>query len=112
MKASTEKQGWTTVNNIMTPLGATDYSQYLTAVLNTGADVLVLNHYGNDMVNSLTQAVQFGIRDLQRNGKQVEIVVPLYSELMARGRAPKTFKASSAPQTGTSRSTTRAPVPS
>jgi branched-chain amino acid transport system substrate-binding protein len=92
MKISTEKQGWKTVNNIMTPLGATDYSQYLTAVLNTDADVLVLNHYGNDMVNSLTQAVQFGVRDLQRNGKQVEIVVPLYSELMARGAGAKNIQ--------------------
>lgn len=92
MKASTEKHGWATVNNIMTPLGATDYSQYLTAVLNTGADVLVLNHYGNDMVNSLTQAVQFGVRDLQRNGKQMEIVVPLYSELMAKGAGAKNIQ--------------------
>ena len=85
MKDATEKQGWTTVNNIMTPLGTADYSQFLTAFLNTDADVLVLNHYGKDMINSLTQAVQFGIRDMQKNGKQIEIVVPLYSELMAKG---------------------------
>ena len=37
------------------------------------------------MVNSLTQAVQFGLRDAQANGKDFEIVVPLYSELMAAG---------------------------
>ena len=37
------------------------------------------------MVNSLTQAVQFGLRDKQVNGKNFEIVVPLYSELMAQG---------------------------
>jgi branched-chain amino acid transport system substrate-binding protein len=85
MKDSTEKQGWTTVNNIMTPLGSTDYSQFLTAVLNSDADVLVLNHYGQDMVNSLTQAVRFGMRDRTANGKQVEVVVPLYSRLMAKG---------------------------
>jgi branched-chain amino acid transport system substrate-binding protein len=47
--------------------------------------VLVLNHYGKDMVNSLTQAVQFGLRDKQVNGKDFEIVVPLYSRLMAQG---------------------------
>jgi branched-chain amino acid transport system substrate-binding protein len=85
IKDATEAQGWTTVNNIMTPLGSTDYSQFLTAALNSDADVLVLNHYGKDMVNSLTQAVQFGIRDMQKNGKQMQIVVPLYSELMAKG---------------------------
>lgn len=85
IKDATEAEGWTTVDNIMTPLGTTDYSQYLTAALNSDADVLVLNHYGKDMINSLTQAVQFGMRDMQKNGRDMEIVVPLYSELMARG---------------------------
>ena len=85
IKEFTEKEGWTTVNNIMTPLGTADFSQFLTAVLNSDADVLVLNHYGKDMVNSLTQAVQFGMRDMKKNGKQIEIVVPLYSRLMAQG---------------------------
>lgn len=85
IKEATEGQGWATVGQVATPLGATDYSQFLTAVLNSDADVLILNHYGNDMVNSVTQAVQFGIRDLQKNGRNVEVVVPLYSRLMARG---------------------------
>ena len=85
IKDATEKQGWVTVKNIMTPLGAADFSQYLTAFLNSDADVLILNHYGKDMINSLTQAVQFGIKDMQKNGKQVQIVVPLYSRLMAQG---------------------------
>ena len=89
IKDFTEEQGWTTVNNIMTPLGTTDYSQFLTAVLNSDADVLVLNHYGGDMVNSLTQAIQFGMRDMQKNGKTMEIVVPLYSRLMAQGAGAK-----------------------
>ena len=47
--------------------------------------MLILNHYGKDMVNSLTQAVQFGLRDKQVNGKDFAIVVPLYSRLMAQG---------------------------
>jgi len=37
------------------------------------------------MVNSLTQAIQFGLRDKQVNGKDFQIIVPLYSELMAKG---------------------------
>ncbi|ORE91212.1 substrate-binding protein [Acuticoccus yangtzensis] len=85
IKNATEAQGWETAQAVRTPLGAGDFSQYLTPVLNSGADVLILNHYGGDMVNSLTQAVQFGMRDKQVNGKQFEIVVPLYSELMAEG---------------------------
>jgi ABC-type branched-subunit amino acid transport system substrate-binding protein len=85
IQASTEAIGWETVNNVLTPVGAGDFSSYITPVLNSGADVLILNHYGGDMVNSLSQAVQFGLRDAMANGKQFEIVVPLYSELMAAG---------------------------
>ena len=59
----TEAMGWKTAQAVKTPVGAGDFSQYITPVLNSGADVLVLNHYGKDMVNSLTQAVQFGLRD-------------------------------------------------
>jgi len=85
MQAFTEAEGWETVANVLTPLTATDFSSYIAPVLNSGADVLVLNHYGGNMVNSLTNAVQFGLRDKQVNGKNFEIVVPLYSELMAKG---------------------------
>jgi len=83
--AATESTGWETAQNVLTPVGAGDFSSYIAPVLNSGADILVLNHYGGDMINSLTQAVQFGLRDKQVNGKQFEIVVPLYSELMAAG---------------------------
>ncbi len=85
IKKYTEQLGWKTAAAVRTPLGAGDFSQYITPVLNSGADVLVLNHYGRDMVNSLTQAVQFGLRDKQVNGKDFAIVVPLYSRLMAQG---------------------------
>ncbi len=85
LKASTEAIGWETVKTVRTPVGAGDFSSYIAPVLNSGADVLILNHYGGDMINSLTQAVQFGLRDKVVNGKNFEIVVPLYSELMAAG---------------------------
>src|SRR5699024_5404779 len=85
MKKYTEEQGWTSVRNIMTPLGTTDYSQYLTAVLNSDADVLILNHYGQDAVYSLTQAIRFGMKNREVNGKKMEIVVPLFSRLIAKG---------------------------
>jgi branched-chain amino acid transport system substrate-binding protein len=81
----TEPMGWETVAAVRTPVGAGDFSQYITPILNSGADTLVLNHYGKDMVNSLTQAVQFGLRDKQVNGKDFVIVVPLYSRLMVQG---------------------------
>ncbi len=85
IKNATEDLGWQTDATVRTPLGAGDFSQYITPVLNSGADILILNHYGGDMVNSLTQAVEFGMRDRQVNGKQFEVVVPLFSELMAQG---------------------------
>ncbi len=85
IKKYTENLGWQTKAAVRTPLGAGDFSQYITPVLNSGADVLVLNHYGKDMVNSLTQAVQFGLRDKNINGKDFQIVVPLFSRLMAQG---------------------------
>ncbi|MBI1416496.1 MAG: ABC transporter substrate-binding protein [Limimaricola sp.] len=78
-------EGWSQVKDVRTPVGAGDFSSYIAPVLNSGADVLILNHYGADMVNSLTQSVQFGLRDKMVNGKQFEIIVPLYSELMAAG---------------------------
>ena len=85
IQAATENIGWKTSNKVMTPVGAGDFSQYITPVLNSGADTLILNHYGKDMINSLTQAVQFGLRDKQVNGQDFVIVVPLYSRLMAQG---------------------------
>ena len=85
IRASTEAMGWETVNSVKTPLTQTDFSSYIAPVLNSGADVLVLNHYGGNMINSLTSAVQFGLREAQANGQNFEIVVPLYSRLMARG---------------------------
>lgn len=85
LKESTEGLGWETVNTVLTPTTTADFSAYLTPILNSGADTLILNQYGGAMVNSLAQAVQFGLRDKQVNGKNFEIIVPLYSELMAEG---------------------------
>ncbi len=85
IKETTEALGWKTTKAVKTPVGAGDFSQYITPILNSGADVLILNHYGKDMINSLTQAVQFGLRDKQVDGKTFEIIVPLYSRLMAQG---------------------------
>ena len=85
VRTSTEALGWETVAAVKTPLTQTDFSSYVAPVQAAGADVLVLNHYGANMVNSLTSAVQFGLRDLQANGKNFEIIVPLYSRLMAKG---------------------------
>jgi len=85
IKAASEALGWETVNAVRTPLSATDFSSYIAPVVNSGADVLILNHYGGNMVNSINNAVQFGLLDKVVNGKDFQIVVPLYSRLMAQG---------------------------
>ena len=85
IQASTESIGWETTQKVLTPVGAGDFSQYITPVLNSGADTLILNHYGKDMVNSLTQAIQFGLKDKLVDGIDFQIVVPLFSRLMAQG---------------------------
>lgn len=85
IQASTESIGWSTVEKVLTPVGAGDFSQYITPVLNSGADTLILNHYGKDMINSLTQAIQFGLKEKLVDGNEFQIVVPLYSRLMAQG---------------------------
>ena len=84
VRNSTEALGWETVAAVKTPLSQTDFSSYVAPVLNSGADVLVLNQYGDNMVKSLTSAVEFGLRTAQANGKDFEIVVPLFSRLMAK----------------------------
>ncbi|MCW8836785.1 MAG: substrate-binding protein [Rhodospirillales bacterium] len=86
IKNATEKLGWSTVAPVRTPLKQTDFSSYITQAINSDADVLVLNHYGKNMVDSLSSAVQFDLRNkMAKTGKQWEIVVPLFSRLMAQG---------------------------
>ncbi|SEK47336.1 ABC transporter substrate-binding protein [Haloferax larsenii] len=73
----TEVAGWEQVKSVATPLGTTDYSTYLSEAQNSGADVLILNHYGLDGANSVQQAVDAGINE------DMEILVPLYNRPMA-----------------------------
>jgi len=45
----------------LTPLGTTDFSSYLIKAQGAKPDVIVLLVQGNDMINCLKQAVQFGL---------------------------------------------------
>lgn len=77
----TDVAGWEEVDSVATPLGTSDFSNYLSDAANSGADVLILNHYGLDGSNSMSQAVEAGIKE------DMEIVVPLYNRLMAEAAA-------------------------
>jgi len=79
----TEQLGWQTVNSVATPVGAGDYTEYINGFINSGADVLILVHYGADMVNSVSQARQLGVPDMQINGNEVAVAIPVYTTLMA-----------------------------
>ncbi|MDS0298212.1 substrate-binding protein [Halogeometricum sp. S1BR25-6] len=73
----TDVAGWEQVESVATPLGTSDYQSYLSEAANSGADVLILNHYGLDGANSVQQAVDAGI------DSDMEILVPLYNRPMA-----------------------------
>lgn len=70
------QEGWTEVDSVPTPLDTEDFSTYLSDVP-AEADVLFLDHYGLDLANSLTQAVDQGLDE------DYEIIIPLYNEPMA-----------------------------
>ncbi|MGA2893068.1 MAG: ABC transporter substrate-binding protein [Xanthobacteraceae bacterium] len=49
------------VGGDLTPLGTTDFSSYLIKAQSTNPDVIIFLIQGDDMVNALKQAVQFGL---------------------------------------------------
>jgi branched-chain amino acid transport system substrate-binding protein len=53
--------GGTTLGNSLSPLGTTDFSSYLIKAQQTKPDVLVLLVDGQDLVNCMKQAAQFGL---------------------------------------------------
>ncbi|MHB1092832.1 MAG: substrate-binding protein [Thiobacillus sp.] len=56
-----EKGGWKMVTNQVSPLGAPDFSSYLTNIANSGAEILINVNWGHDAVLSTQQAKQFGL---------------------------------------------------
>lgn len=53
--------GYTKVGADLTPLGTTDFSSYLIKAAAAKPDVIIFPVQGDDMVNALKQAVQFGL---------------------------------------------------
>lgn len=85
IQQATEQLGWETVASVATPLSQIDFGSYMNGFVNSGADVLIMVHYGANMVNAVLAAQQSGIRQLQRNGKAVAMGIPVYSTIMASG---------------------------
>ncbi len=60
-EASLKKFGGTEVGASLTPLGNTDYSSYLIKAQAANPEVIIFLQAGQDAVNALKQAVQFGL---------------------------------------------------
>ena len=60
--AQLKKAGGTLLGNALSPLGTTDFSSYLIKAREAKPDVLILLTAGNDLVNCMKQAVQFGMQ--------------------------------------------------
>jgi len=65
--AVVKAEGGTVVGDVRAPLGVTDLSSYLLQAQSSGADVIATANGGDDVVNTLKQAREFGIG---RDGKQ------------------------------------------
>ncbi|HEY5211152.1 MAG TPA: ABC transporter substrate-binding protein [Stellaceae bacterium] len=60
-EAYLKANGGTELGASLAPLGATDYSSFLIKAQSTNPDVIIFLTAGQDAVNSLKQAVQFGL---------------------------------------------------
>jgi branched-chain amino acid transport system substrate-binding protein len=59
--ATIEAGGGTVLGSIMAPLGNTDFSSFLLQAQASGAEALIVNQNGPDLVNALKQAQEFGL---------------------------------------------------
>jgi branched-chain amino acid transport system substrate-binding protein len=75
-EASLKKFGGTEVGASLTPLGTTDFSAYLIKAQAAKPDVIIVLEAGNDAVNCLKQAVEFGLeKKFHIAGAQQELEV-------------------------------------
>jgi branched-chain amino acid transport system substrate-binding protein len=79
----TTNGGWTMVTNQISPLGTQDFSQYLTNIANSGAEILLNVNWGRDAVLSIQQAKQFGILP------KMKLVIPYQIPFIAKEVGPE-----------------------
>ena len=78
LEKAAAKLGGTKVGGDLTPLGTTDFSSYLIKAQAANPDVIIFLQAGDDMVNALKQAVQFGLdKRFHLAGAQQELEVLL-----------------------------------
>ncbi|MAZ85341.1 MAG: ABC transporter permease [Hoeflea sp.] len=77
-----EKLGGTVVGSSDVPLASTDFSSYLLQAQSSGAKVIALANAGQDTVNSIKQANEFGI---VAGGQQLAGMLVLISDVKSLG---------------------------
>ena len=74
LEKAAAKLGGSKVGGDLTPLGTTDFSSYLIKAQSANPDVIIFLVQGDDMVNALKQAVQFGLdKKIHLAGAQQEL---------------------------------------
>ena len=74
LENAASKLGGTKLGADLTPLGTTDFSAYLIKAQSTNPDVIIFLVQGDDMINALKQAVQFGLdKKVHLAGAQQEL---------------------------------------
>lgn len=58
-----KEMGGEVVGKVRAPLGTTDFSSYLLQAQSSGAEALILNVNGPELVNAMKQAQEFGLKD-------------------------------------------------
>jgi ABC-type branched-subunit amino acid transport system substrate-binding protein len=79
----TTNAAWTMVTNQVSPLGTSDFSQYLTNIANSGAEFLINVNWGRDAVLSTQQAHQFGLLP------KMTLVIPYQIPFLAKEVGPE-----------------------
>jgi ABC-type branched-subunit amino acid transport system substrate-binding protein len=75
--------GWAMVTNQISPLGTTDFSQYLTNIANSGAEFIINVNWGRDAVLSVQQAKQFGLTP------KMNMVIPYQIPFLSKEVGPE-----------------------
>lgn len=71
---------------VLTPLGATDFTKALEQARDSNAKVLVLSLFGRDMEIAVKQAYEMGLK------KKMQIIVPNVNDDMAQGAGPEAME--------------------
>jgi ABC-type branched-subunit amino acid transport system substrate-binding protein len=82
----TKNGGWQMVTNQVSPLGAPDYSSYLTNIANSNAEILINVNWGHDAVLSTQQAKQFGLLP------RMKLVIPYQIPFLSREVGAETME--------------------